>query len=158
MLLLVFTFTGFLWYLRTTQQQPPMSIREFAAERGIGGAPNEITVIPTTIPQENIFFAPMQGMEQGGAATLVGENGRTKVTITVASIPDLDSPQPAHIHTGTCREVGNIVYPLNDVINGKSETLINISLETLDMGLPLAINIHRSTQEFGIYTSCGEIK
>ncbi len=79
---------------------------------------------------------------------------------------------PAHIHTGTCDELGDVVFPLTDVAAGTmsgtpaaeggaiavetSETEVAETLETITQG-GHAINIHLSTEEIGTYIACGDI-
>ena len=66
-------------------------------------------------------------------------------------------PQPAHIHTGHCAKIGGVVYPLSNVVSGKSTTTIrNVSLASVETG-DFAINIHKSAEDIGTYVSCGEI-
>ncbi len=48
-------------------------------------------------------------------------------------------------------------YPLNNVVNGKSTTVINTTLDEIKDQEPLAINIHESVQNINIYTSCGDL-
>ncbi|MDO8551575.1 MAG: hypothetical protein Q7S03_02745 [bacterium] len=94
--------------------------------------------------------------DQSGAATLSEENGKVKVVINV-NTPDLLTNQPAHIHIGSCPGVGAVLYPLNNVVNGRSETTIDTTLDQLENQQPIAINVHQSNQQIGIYTSCGQI-
>jgi len=85
---------------------------------------------------------------------------------------------PAHVHSGTCTELGDVVYPLSDVsesvlVNGTpiagavggatdaipvatSGTTIASSLADL-MASPYAINIHESAENIGNYIACGNI-
>ena len=51
----------------------------------------------------------------------------------------------------------NPLFPLNNVdAEGKSETTIDVSLDQLTGG-GFAINLHKSQQEIGVYTACGNI-
>ena len=91
-----------------------------------------------------------------GTATIeaVGPND-IKVTIRLA--PAMGAPEPAHIHKGTCANLDPTpAYPLNDVVNGTSETTLMISLDDLAVG-QYAINVHKSAQEIGTYVACGDI-
>ncbi len=92
---------------------------------------------------------------QSGTATLepAGE-GMTMVTIDLEN-PGAD-PQPAHIHSGTCAELGDVVYPLTNVEGGSSESEVAASIEDLQAG-EFAINVHQSEADIGTYTACGEI-
>jgi plastocyanin len=79
---------------------------------------------------------------------------------------------PAHIHSGTCADLGDVVAPLNDVtyIGGDSErtgpasaipvkgsvTVVDMPLqEIIDGGH--AINVHLSAEEIDTYVACGDI-
>jgi hypothetical protein len=66
-------------------------------------------------------------------------------------------PQPAHIHPGTCAELDPTPkYPLTNVENGRSETTVQAS--PLDLiSEDLAINVHKSETEAGIYVACGDL-
>lgn len=78
---------------------------------------------------------------------------------------------PAHIHAGTCEELGEVVFPLADVVTQTGEEMgaagghpvkvsevnhIEVPLqEILDGGH--AINVHLSAEEIGTYIACGNI-
>ena len=82
-----------------------------------------------------------------------------------------DGPHPAHIHTGTCDELGDVVHPLADVVaptDGEqsgpttahavktSETTVDMPLEEIIDG-GHAINVHLSAEEIDEYIACGDI-
>jgi len=91
-----------------------------------------------------------------GQATLEGEEGKTKVEIEVSGVA-ANSSMPAHIHMGACPTPGAVKYPLTNIVNGKSETVLNIPLSQLKGELPLAVNLHKSAAEASVYTSCGDV-
>ena len=65
--------------------------------------------------------------------------------------------QPVHIHKGTCDKLDpKPAYPLSPLVNGKSETTVNASLDSLEKG-GYAINGHKSAQEASTYVFCGPI-
>jgi plastocyanin len=87
---------------------------------------------------------------------------------------------PAHIHSGTCDELGDVLYPLSNVGPGavrngtpdvagdevgSDEDLypIDISVTTIDASLAdiangdTAINVHESADEIQNYIACGNI-
>lgn len=83
-----------------------------------------------------------------------------------------DGPHPAHIHTGTCDSLGDVVIPLTDVAavaadaerSGAesahaikvSETIVDVPLqEIIDGGH--AINVHESADAIDVYIACGDI-
>ena len=95
--------------------------------------------------------------DESGKAKLVEENNQvTVVTISMDGAPE-DVSQPAHIHLGSCLDVGEVKYPLTNILNGESTTTIDVTLDQLKSELPLAINIHKSVDEAGVYVSCGNI-
>ena len=67
------------------------------------------------------------------------------------------TPQPAHIHIGSCPTPGAVKYPLINVVNGMSDTLLDVSLAQLKSELPLAVNVHKSAAEASVYVACGNI-
>jgi hypothetical protein len=74
---------------------------------------------------------------------------------------DVDSAghpsMPAHIHPGTCDElVPQPKYPLQNVVDGASVTEVPAPLEELLRG-GVALNIHHSNEEMGVYTACIEL-
>jgi LPXTG-motif cell wall-anchored protein len=84
----------------------------------------------------------------------MGDN-QIKVTIKVAN--GSATPQPAHIHKGTCATLDPVpAYPLNNVVNGMSETVVNVGMAQLAQG-QYAINVHKSAAEVSTYVSCGDI-
>ncbi|RJQ13768.1 hypothetical protein C4553_02680 [Candidatus Parcubacteria bacterium] len=94
---------------------------------------------------------------QTGTAVLTDIDGqKTKVTLVV-STGAVGVAQPAHIHIGSCPTPGAVKYPLNNVVNGRSETTLDISLLKLGDELPSAINVHKSASEVSTYVSCGDL-
>jgi hypothetical protein len=88
-------------------------------------------------------------------------------------------PHPAHVHSGTCAELGDVVYGLNDVsgealegtpdatpasatagepgdVIAKSTTTVDASLDDL-LAEPHAVNVHESAENIDIYIACGDI-
>jgi len=68
------------------------------------------------------------------------------------------SVYPSHIHEGSCPTPGAVKYPLTSIIDGKSITLVNISVDQLLKAPPLAINVHKSPTELKSYVACGDLK
>ena len=100
---------------------------------------------------------PQNNSGESGTATLTkaGEN-QTKVVLDVKGAP-AGASQPVHIHKGPCAKLDpKPAYPLSPVVNGKSETTINASLDSLEKG-GYAINGHKSAQEVSTYVFCGDI-
>jgi hypothetical protein len=79
--------------------------------------------------------------------------------------------RPAHIHSGNCVELGDVVVPLTDLTAPVSEavgqadratpaessfTNVPISLDAI-LGADHAINVHLSAERIDTYIACGEI-
>ncbi|GEM_PF-3554380 len=95
---------------------------------------------------------------ESGVATLVAlEGGKTKVTLNLTNAP-ANIAQPAHIHRGSCANLGEVLFPLTPPVNGQSETTLDVALaEGILNRLPLAVNVHKSESEINIYYACGDI-
>lgn len=114
------------------------------------------TVAPADSAEIVINLAEQNNSGESGVATFMEENGRVKVTLKMTGAP-ADVVQPAHIHTGSCPDVGGVKYPLTSPVNGMSETMLDVSLDQLRSQLPLGLNVHKSTAEAGVYVSCGDL-
>jgi LPXTG-motif cell wall-anchored protein len=89
-----------------------------------------------------------------GTATLTPMGEQTQVVLQLQNAP---GPHPAHIHDGTCANLNPAPkYPLQTVMNGRSETTVNVGLQQLLAG-QAAINVHRSPQEASVYVACGDL-
>ena len=99
---------------------------------------------------------PQAGAHESGTATLLDGAKGLIVRLRVAGGPE-GVAQPAHIHTGTCDNLGGVKYPLHPVTNGISETVVpNVTLATFTKGA-WAINVHQSTSDLKSYVACGNI-
>jgi hypothetical protein len=124
-----------------------------APSTGVGPSPN---AVPKTLVVEMRADNPAMA-NQSGTATLTDlGDGTTRVDVDV-NPAGIANPQPAHIHMGGCPGVGQVVYPLNDVVNGKSTTVISTTMQNLFSQRPLALNVHLSAADISTYTSCGDI-
>jgi hypothetical protein len=116
-----------------------------------------LAIVSVAIAADSITvpLAPQSGSGESGTATLTKDGPRTKVVLSVKNAPGV---QPVHIHKGTCANLDpKPAYPLSSVTNGKSETVVNVSLDDLQKG-GYAINGHKSAQEATTYVFCGDIK
>lgn len=107
---------------------------------------------------DEVIFNIMEGNASGmsGVAMLEPRAGKTRVSVRLASAPK-GITQPTHLHMGSCPDVGAVKYPLASLVNGKSETLLDVSLDKLKSELPLALNVHLSAKEIGVYVACGNL-
>lgn len=105
-----------------------------------------------------VELSALAGSGQSGVATLEEVDGQVKVTIQLtAASPPAAAPQPAHVHKGSCAALGEPIYTLSPVVGGASETILTVSRRAIEVGLPLAINIHESSAAIDVYVACGEI-
>ena len=128
-----------------------------AAGCGSGGGDNGGTTTTTSSGKKGVLVQLQEQNFSGeaGDATLTPEGNKTRVVIAMASYAA--NPQPAHIHKGTCEKLdATPAYPLHDVVNGKSTTVVPISLSKLLDG-KYAINMHRSAKQLKVYVACADI-
>jgi hypothetical protein len=78
---------------------------------------------------------------------------------------------PAHIHAGTCAELGEVVIPLLDVgipadsVREGAEMAHPVKVSQTHVDMPLqeiidggfAINVHESAEEIDTYIACGDV-
>lgn len=126
---------------------------------GLMLATQSIGFAQTSMKSAAVVKLPMRaqnGSGQSGTATLRQTASGVVVTISIAK--GGSTPQPAHIHEGTCANLNPAPkYPLNSVVNGKSTTTVsNMKLSSLETG-GFAINVHKSLKAIKTYVSCGDI-
>ena len=84
-----------------------------------------------------------------------------------ASPVAMPAGHPAHIHSGTCSTLGDVVYPLNPVAGNSgtssggipvqlSVTRVQVKLQDV-LASPHAINVHESAENIGHYIACGNV-
>jgi hypothetical protein len=132
-----------------------LAIVLFVALLAFGVAPLRQTaaagkVVRITLIDEN-------GSGEDGSAQLTDQgDNTTKVELLMLNAPD-GAVQPAHIHKGSCANLDpNPAYPLNNITDGKSTTVVNVSLTELTSE-KYAINVHKSAAEISVYVSCGNL-
>ncbi|MEX0630497.1 MAG: hypothetical protein WEE67_00820 [Chloroflexota bacterium] len=107
-------------------------------------------------PSRTVELATLNDSGVTGSAVLTDlGDGTTRVEVDVdpAGHPDM----PAHIHPGTCSNlVPQPLYPLQNVVDGTSDTEVPAHLDDLFAG-DLALNIHFSPQDFATYTACADL-
>jgi hypothetical protein len=91
---------------------------------------------------------------QSGTARLTADGQSTRVVVELANPPDV--AQPSHIHMGTCHEIGDVVAPLENVVDGRAESVVDMSLAELRRG-GLIVHAHKSEPEYDVSVACAEI-
>lgn len=97
----------------------------------------------------------VDGSGVSGTATLTEEDGQTTVEIELDGTPE-DGVHPVHIHAGTCDDLGDVVFPLEDVVEGSSSSTIDATLGDI-MAAEHAINVHLSADELAVWVACGNL-
>jgi Cu/Zn superoxide dismutase len=106
-----------------------------------------------------VTLAEQNGSAESGTATLTAEGDRTRVVLEVQSksATPVATPQPAHIHKGSCDELDPTpAYGLNDVQAGKSTSTVDAKLTDLRNG-DFAINVRESAEQIETYVACGVV-
>lgn len=114
------------------------------------------TVTPLDSMKPVIVLNEQNNSGEYGNATLNEVNGKVVVKLDVKNAPR-GVMQPAHIHMGTCIALGGVKYPLKNVVNGVSETTLNVSMKELKKQGPISINVHKSTSQSNVYVACGNV-
>jgi hypothetical protein len=132
------------------------SLRTFLAS-GLLAAMVAACAAQASTPPTRLTLRTLNGSGVTGSVTLTAvEEERTLVVVEVDAAGHAD--MPAHIHPGTCDElVPQPRYPLANVVDGRSTTEVNASLDDLLAG-DVALNLHASNQEMQLYTACVELR
>lgn len=103
-----------------------------------------------------VSISELNGSGISGDASLT-DNGDGTTTVDIL-VDGATGGHPAMIHSGSCAELGSVVYPLQDVdATGESLTVVDATLESLLTAGPYAINIHLSADDPGTSVACGDI-
>jgi hypothetical protein len=123
-----------------------LSIAALLAGCGSDGGNDELTV---SLGEQN-------GSTQSGEAVLTRvDDSTTHVVVSLGN--GGDTPQPAHIHKGSCAQLDpQPEYALEDVVDGESSTHIDAALDELRDG-EFAVNVHKSADELRVYVACGDL-
>lgn len=95
--------------------------------------------------------------DQAGRAYFSDESGKTKVALDISPWT-VGVPQPASIRAGTCAAMGAIRYPLNNIVEGKSETILTPATHFIHGLGDSIVVIGKSASEPESIVSCGNLK
>ncbi|PIS04781.1 MAG: hypothetical protein COT81_04510 [Candidatus Buchananbacteria bacterium CG10_big_fil_rev_8_21_14_0_10_42_9] len=109
--------------------------------------PDSLTVTLGELNQSNEF----------GVATITEQSDKTVVNVNLEGEVPSGVVQLAHIHNGSCDNLGDIWQGLTSVIDGQSQSNLEISMLDIANNLPLAINVHKSAEEPQVFVACGNI-
>lgn len=98
----------------------------------------------------------LHGSGEHGTATLTQRGADVVVNITVTHTAPESAPEFAHIHRGTCANLGAATtYELQPIRYGRSTTVLrNVDLKSFGTG-SYAIAIHRTLAHVSQHIACG---
>lgn len=91
-----------------------------------------------------------------GKAVLIEQGDKTMVMFNLEGEAQ-GGRHPAHLHVGSCPVPGAVKWALTDAVEGKSTTLLDVKFDDIRASLPLALNVHKSGTELGVYLVCGDL-
>lgn len=112
---------------------------------------------PSTMGPIIVSLPSLNFSEQAGRAYVSDESGKTKVTIDISPWT-AGVVQPASIRAGTCASIGAVRYPLNNVVDGKSETVIAPATHFIHGLGDSVVVIGKSSKEPEVFVACGNLK
>lgn len=108
---------------------------------------------------QNIFSVALDSVDDSGVsggASVRGVDDGVEITVFISQ-GDEGGVHPVHVHDGTCDDLGGVAYPLENIEDGESVTVIeDITLGDIMTG-EYAINAHLSEDEMDTYVMCGNI-
>jgi hypothetical protein len=119
-----------------------------SSDGGAGSGDEGPLVLELELSEEN-------GSGQGGRATFTSLGvGRTRIVLELTNPPPV--PQPAHVHSGSCGDLGQPVIALTDVEGGRSVTVTETPFEELQRP-GLVIHAHKSEAEYDVSVACAPL-
>ena len=119
--------------------------------------PKNLTQNTETAKEFAIYLKPMNNSKQTGSASLIEKNGKITIGISTTGEPK-NVVQYASIHVDTCEILGNIKFPLTNIINGSSQTTLETTIINLQNLGPLALNINRTQGNDKDSVSCANLE
>ena len=120
----------------------------------------------------------LMGLVLGGAVSTLAQDDATPEAETTAETDTTTGDdtttaaedRPAHIHTGSCDELGEVVAPFNNLTapegteaGQETEGLVQYSFTTVPLAIDAiladdhAVNVHESEENIDNYIACGNI-
>jgi hypothetical protein len=95
--------------------------------------------------------------EQAGRALVSDESGKTKVAIDISPWT-AGVVQPVSIRAGTCANIGAVRYSLNNVVDGKSETVLAPATHFIHGLGDSVVVVGKSSAQPETFVVCGNLK
>jgi hypothetical protein len=130
----------------------PLALVAFLVLVGCGGGGNGGDIAGSQAL--TLDLAAQNSSGQSGTARLTAEGEKTRIVVELANAPDV--AQPSHVHEGTCDDIGDVVAPLENVVDGRAEGVVDMSLAELRRG-GLIVHAHKSEAEYDTSVACAEI-
>lgn len=137
------------------EDEQGLSLGMPAYDAGLGGVPVEDNVVVSN-KEAVLTLAEQNKSGEFGTVMFTDMGEKTRVVLKLSGAPSGVS-QPAHIHMGSCADLGGIKYPLSYPVEGNSETLLDVSFFELQDQLPLAVMVHKNMEALGVYMACGDL-
>lgn len=129
-----------------------------------------VDVSKTSLDKEDIMEADEEGEDEnklsvalsaveksGQSGTVSVEDVDGKAVVSVSVFGSTESVQPAQIHFGSCEYLGDVKYPLTSLVDGRSKTTLDVSLQELQWGRPLAVSVQKSELDTETTVACGNL-
>lgn len=140
---------------RTEPTQVSQTPDSHAEPTQVSQTPDSRTESTIEAHSGRIYLIAPVGVHQEGWAELRDTPEGLSVEVDVT--PAEPVAQPAHIHFGTCTQLGDVFRSLENIIGGRSSTVVQgITLADVANG-GMSINLHKAYSDFDTFTACGEI-
>jgi hypothetical protein len=126
----------------------------------VGGALVALVAIGVAFADTTIKLDPRDNSGVSGSVVLIPRGNQTEVTIKLTGAP-AGASEPANINVGQCGlgEEGGIhgvAYPLKNVVDGNSDTIVDVSLDSIATG-SYAILVSESAANVSNFVTCGTV-
>src|SRR3989344_778779 len=126
---------------RVHQQPTPVNTNQNGDDQAMMEQQAKDAATPYTLSVQN-------NSGQTGTVKIYEIDGKAKVSLAVTG-GTAGVAQPAHIHEGTCAKIGPVVFGLMNVVDGSSETELDVPMAVIFNGSARAVNVHKSQAEVG---------